>query len=93
MPTFYAKIVVMLRKMDSAVRDMSTMVFEIHGGAHNGTTNNSLDDDITVGTKNLFGGDSDFPWNPNITVGKRGIILTPLDTGQVQVESTSMIFM
>jgi hypothetical protein len=80
MPAFYAKIVAMLRKIDgSAVRDMSTMVLEIQGGSHDGTTNNSLDDDITVGTKNLFGGDSDFPWSPNITVGKRGIILTPHD--------------
>ena len=82
MPAFYAKIVAMLRKIDgSAVRDMSTMVLEIQGGSHDGTTNNSLDDDITVGTKNLFGGDSDFPWSPNITVGKRGIILTPHDVG------------
>jgi len=82
MPAFYAKIVAMLRKTDgSAVRDMSTMVLEIQGGSHDGTTNNSLDDEITVGTKNLFGGDSDFPWNPNITVGKRGIILSPLNTG------------
>ena len=85
MPAFYAKIVAMLRKIDgSAVRDMSTMVLEIQGGSHDGTTNNSLDDDITVGTKNLFGGDSDFPWSPNITVGKRGIILTPHDvTGRI----------
>ena len=82
MPAFYAKIVAMLRKTDgSAVRDMSTMVLEIQGGSHDGTTNNSLDDEITVGTKNLFGGDSDFPWNPNITVGKRAIILSPLNTG------------
>jgi len=82
MPAFYAKIVAMLRKTDgSAVRDMSTMVLEIQGGSHDGTTNNSLDDEITVGTKNLFGGDSDFPWNPNITVGKRGMILSPLNTG------------
>ena len=81
MPAFYAKIVMMLRKTDdNAVRDMSTMVLEIQGGSHDGTTNNTLDDTITVGTKNLFGGDSDFPWNPNITVGKRGIIATPLNT-------------
>jgi hypothetical protein len=80
MPAFYAKIVMMLRKIDgSAVRDMSTMVLEIQGGSHDGTTNNTLDDAITVGTKNLFGGDSDFPWNPNIIVGKRGIIITPHD--------------
>jgi hypothetical protein len=80
MPAFYAKIVMMLRKIDgSAVRDMSTMVLEIQGGSHDGTTNNTLDDTITVGTKNLFGGDSDFPWNPNIIVGKRGILIIPHD--------------
>ena len=86
MPAFYAKIVAMLRKTDgSAVRDMSTMVLEIQGGSHDGTTNNSLDDDITVGTKNLFGGDSDFPWSQNITVGKRGVILTPHDVGSGRI--------
>ena len=86
MPAFYAKIVAMLRKTDgSAVRDMSTMVLEIQGGSHDGTTNNNLDDNITVGTKNLFGGDTDFPWNPNITVGKRGIILTPHDVGSGRI--------
>ena len=86
MPAFYAKIVAMLRKTDnSAVRDMSTMVLEIQGGSHDGTTNASLDDEITIGTKNLFGGDSDFPWNPNITVGKRGIILSPLDTSSGRI--------
>ena len=86
MPAFYAKIVAMLRKTDgSAVRDMSTMVLEIQGGSHDGTTNSSLDDEITVGTKNLFGGDSDFPWSPNITVGKKGVLLTPHDVGSGRI--------
>ncbi len=86
MPAFYAKIVAMLRKTDgSAVRDMSTMVLEIQGGSHDGTTNSSLDDEITVGTKNLFGGDSDFPWSPNITVGKKGVLLTPHDIGSGRI--------
>jgi len=86
MPAFYAKIVAMLRKTDgSAVRDMSTMVLEIQGGSHDGTTNSSLDDEITVGTKNLFGGDSDFPWSPNVTVGKKGVLLTPHDIGSGRI--------
>ena len=74
-----------LVKNGSAVRDMSTMVLEIQGGSHDGTTNNTLDDTITVGTKNLFGGDSDFPWSPNVTVGKRGVILTPHDVGSGRI--------
>ena len=86
MPAFYAKIVAMLRKTDgSAVRDMSTMVLEIQGGSHDGTTNNSLDEEITVGTKNLFGGDSDFPWSPNVTIGKKGVLLTPHDVGSGRI--------
>lgn len=86
MPAFYAKIVAMLRKTDgSAVRDMSTMVLEIQGGSHDGTTNSSLDDEITVGTKNLFGGDSDFPWSPNVTIGKKGVLLTPHDVGSGRI--------
>jgi hypothetical protein len=84
--SFYAKIVAILRRIDgSAVRDMNTMVLEVQGGTHDGSTS-GLDEPITVGTKNVFGGDNDYPWNPNITVGTKGIIMTPL-TGGTRVYS------
>jgi hypothetical protein len=86
--SFYAKIVAMLRKVDgSAVRDMSTMILEVQGGTHDGSYNSSLDEPITVGTKNLFGGDTEFPWDPNISVGKRGLIMTPRNTENTRVYS------
>jgi hypothetical protein len=86
--SFYAKIVAMLRKVDgSAVRDMSTLVLEVQGGTHDGSYNSTLDEEITVGAKNLFGGDSEFPWNPNISVGKRGIIMTPTNVENTRVYS------
>ena len=90
--SFYARIVCMLRKRDNknlagntvvtgepTNRDQSTMVLEIQGGTHDGSTT-AADELITVGTKNLFGGDSDYPWNPNIIVGKKGIIVKPANT-------------
>jgi hypothetical protein len=86
--SFYAKIVAMIRKVDgSAVRDMSTMVLEVQGGTHDGSYSSTLDEEITVGVKNLFGGDTDYPWNPNISVGKRGIIMTPVNTENTRVYS------
>ena len=87
--SFYARIVCMLRKRDNKSvdgttvtageptnRDQSIMVLEIQGGTHDGSTS-AADELITVGTKNLFGGDSDYPWNPSIVVGKKGIIIKP----------------
>ena len=87
--SFYARIVCMLRKRDNksvdgttvtagepTIRDQSIMVLEIQGGTHDGSTS-AADELITVGTKNLFGGDSDYPWNPSIVVGKKGIIIKP----------------
>lgn len=96
-PSFYAKIVCMLRKIDgknpagsgdsaATFRDMSTMVLEVQGGTHDSSTS-ALDENITVGTKNLFGGDTDYPWSPNISVGKKGIIITPLNTNSGRIYS------
>ena len=79
--SFYAKIVAILRRRDGVptpVRDMSTLVLEVQGGTHDESTS-VLDELITVGTKNLFGGETDYPWDPNISVGTKGIILTPSD--------------
>ena len=77
--SFYAKIVAILRRRDgipTPVRDMSTLVLEVQGGTHDESTS-VLDELIAVGTKNLFGGDTDSPWDTNISVGTKGIILTP----------------
>ena len=72
--SFYAKIVAILRSSES-VHDMSTMVLEVQGGTHDGTTNPS--EDITIGTKNLFGGGNLNPWNPTVTTGKFGLLFAP----------------
>src|SRR6056300_404730 len=86
--SFYAKIVAMIRKVDgSAVRDMSKMVLEVQGGTHDGSYSSTLNEEIAVGAKNLFGGDTDYPWNPNISVGKRGISMTPVNTENTRVYS------
>ncbi len=77
--SFYAKIVAILRRRDGVptpVRDMSTLVLEVQGGTHDESTS-VLDEVIAVGTKNLFGGDTDSPWDTNISVGTKGIIIRP----------------
>ena len=77
--SFYAKIVAILRRRDgipTPVRDMSTLVLEVQGGTHDESTS-VLDELIAVGTKNLFGGDTDSPWDTNISVGTKGIIIRP----------------
>ena len=77
--SFYAKIVAILRRLDSSsVRDMSTLVLEVQGGTHDESTS-VLDEVIAVGTKNLFGGDTDYPWSSDVIAGTKGIILTPSD--------------
>jgi len=74
---FYAKIVAMLRRIDnSTVNDMSTLVLEIQGGTGDGT---APDNTLTLGTKNMFSGvTNNYPWNPTVTLGKRGISIKPL---------------
>jgi hypothetical protein len=79
--SFYAKIVAILRRRDGVptpVRDMSTLVLEVQGGTHDESTS-VLDEVITIGTKNLFGGDTDYPWSSDVIVGTKGIIITPSD--------------
>ena len=77
--SFYAKIVAILRS-DYSVHDMSTMVLEVQGGTHDGTTNPS--EDITIGNKSLFGGGNLHPWNPTVTTGKFGLLFSPEVTSQ-----------
>ena len=77
--SFYAKIVAILRRLDnSSVREMSTLVLEVQGGTHDESTS-SLDEPIAIGTKNIFGGDTIYPWSPNVLVGTKGVLITPFD--------------
>ena len=71
--SFYAKIVAILRS-DYSVNDMSTLVLEVQGGTRDGSIPS---ENITMGTKNLFGGGNLHPWNPSISVGKNGILFSP----------------
>ena len=75
--SFYAKIVAVARLVDTAVgnyKNMSTMLLEIQGGTHDGSTSTV---DIAIGTKNLFGGTNSYPWSPTVTTGKTGVLLVP----------------
>jgi hypothetical protein len=82
--SFYAKIVSILRVIDGQTesgglvtyRDMSTLILEVQGGTHDESTS-AQDEVITVGTKNLFGGNNQSPWDTNVIVGTKGIILKP----------------
>jgi hypothetical protein len=82
---FYAKVTAMLRRTDgSTVKDLSTMILEISGGTGDETT---PDNDITLGTKNLFGGTNSYPWSQTITTGKRGISLVPYNVDNERIYS------
>ena len=77
--SFYAKIVAMLRASgpQATVHDMSTMVLEVQGGTHDGS---APSENITMGSKSLFGGGNLNPWNPTVTLGKNGILFAPEQT-------------
>jgi hypothetical protein len=79
--TFYAKVVAVLRET-SDVRNTSTLILELSGGTHNGSTASMYD--IAIGTKNLFGATNSYPWSPTVTVGTRGVDIRPntKDLGQ-----------
>jgi hypothetical protein len=78
--TFYAKIVAQLRET-SDVDNVSSMVLEVQGGTHDGTTP-SLP--IAIGTKNMFSGLNLYPWSPTVVTGKRSVQIVPIikDTGR-----------
>ena len=91
--TFYARVVAVLRET-SDVRNTSTMILELSGGTHDGTTASMHD--IVIGTKNLFGATNSYPWSPTVTAGTRSIDIRPAtkDLGQnynydLSVEVTS----
>ena len=78
--TFYAKIVAQLRET-SDVHNVSTMILEVQGGTHDGTTP-SLP--IAIGTKNMFSGLNLYPWSPTVVTGKHSVQIVPIikDTGR-----------
>ena len=80
---FYAKITAMLRRIDNievgdpvggTVKDINTMVLEVQGGTSDGSAPTL---DIAEGLKTMFGGTNNFPWDPVVEYGQRGISLTP----------------
>jgi len=72
--TFYAKIIAVLREA-SDVRNTSTMILEVSGGTHDGSTTSMYD--IALGTVSVFGATNPYPWSSTISVGKRGLSIEP----------------
>ena len=79
--TFYAKVVAVLRET-SDVRNTSTMILELSGGTHDGTTASMYD--IAIGTKNLFGTTNAYPWSATATAGTRSIDIRPVAKDSTQ---------
>ena len=79
--TFYAKVVAVLRDT-SDVRNTSTMILELSGGTHDGTTASMYD--IAIGTKNLFGATNAYPWSATATTGTRSIDIRPVEKDTTQ---------
>jgi len=75
--TFYAKIIAVLRET-SDVKNTSTMILDVSGGTHDGSTGDM--NDITLGPVTLFGATNPYPWSPTISVGTHGINIQPTHT-------------
>ena len=72
--TFYAKIIAVLRDT-SDVRNTSTMILEVSGGTHDGSTGSMYD--ITLGPQTIMGATNPNPWSPTVSVGTTGINIEP----------------
>jgi len=79
--TFYAKIIAVLRET-SDVRNTSTMILEVSGGTHDGSTGSMYD--IALGSMTIMGATYSYPWSPTVTVGTFGINIQPVakDSGR-----------
>ena len=79
--TFYAKIIAVLRDTGD-VRRTSTMIVDVSGGTHDGSTGSMYD--IALGATTIMGATNSYPWSPTVTVGTRGINIQPTqkDTGR-----------
>jgi hypothetical protein len=74
--TFYAKIIAVLRET-SDVRNTSTMIVDVSGGTHDGSTGSMYD--IAVGAMTIMGSTNPNPWSPTISVGTTGINIQPVN--------------
>jgi len=74
--TFYAKIIAVLRET-SDVRNTSTMILEVSGGTHDGSTGSMYD--IALGPQTIMGATNSYPWSPTVSVGTRGISIQPTE--------------
>jgi hypothetical protein len=72
--TFYAKIIAVLRET-SDVRNTSTMILEVSGGTHDGSTGSMYD--IALGPQTIMGATNSYPWSPTVSVGTTGISIQP----------------
>ena len=81
--TFYAKIIAVLRET-SDVRNTSTMILEVSGGTHDGSTGSMYD--IALGPQTIMGATNSYPWSPTVSVGTRGVNIQPTvkDDGNVE---------
>jgi hypothetical protein len=73
--TFYAKIIAVLRDT-SDVRNTSTMILEVSGGTHDGSTGSMYD--IALGPQAIMGasGNTQYPWSgPLYRLVQRGFNL------------------
>ena len=74
--TFYAKIIAVLRET-SDVRNTSTMILEVSGGTHDGSTGSMYD--IALGPQTIMGATNSYPWSPTVSVGTTGISIQPTE--------------
>ena len=82
---FYAKVTAILRETETGDHNVSTMVLELSGGSSEpANINTNL---IAIGSKNIFGPTSAYPWDPDVIVTGSKVTLVPYNIDNTRVYS------
>ena len=81
----YAKINAILRETQTGHHNVSTMILEVSGGSSEPSEVNS--NAIAIGTKNIFGPTSAYPWSPTVTTTGSTVKIVPYNIDNTRVYS------
>ena len=82
---FYAKVKAILRETQTGHHNVSTMILELSGGSSEPEYINS--NTMAIGTKNIFGPETAFPWDPNVTTTGSKVTIVPYNIDNTRVYS------
>jgi len=82
---FYAKVKAILRETLTGHHNISTMVLELSGGSSE--PDFPCSNAIAIGTKNVFGLSSAFPWDPEVVTTGSKVTIVPYNIDNTRVYS------